>query len=786
MKKALCSLFLALGFFVSVFPCSANDIGIYINGESQQFEPAAFISKNRTMVPMRAIFEKLGAELFWDDIKKEVTAKRNGNEIKLAIGDTLAHLNASEIILDAPAVIVNSRTMVPLRFVSESLGANVVWDAETRTVSINDVPVSYAVTSVTASADDGNKPENVIDGDYNTRWSAQGAYCTLTLELPQLLPIGYVGVAWYVGNERTSSFEIELSENGTDYHSVFKGQSALTLNMTGYDAGGENARFVRIACMGNSESLWNSITEVKIYPPLKGGGIAVENAGLDGASLKEPSAELLKALSAIDKSYDTALLDYIASMYDTERGMFFYSSSARDNEGFASDIESTSQAVNILKYLGVWNTAYMPENFISKMVESIQKCQSDADGYFYDIQFGSDVSQSKRERNNSQALSIIAMGGEPLFKTAAERMRDEMTQNKASALSSDSIFASEQSYTKWLYALFEEHDAYYAGNIISSSWSTIKSAGYDSLTRDYVSSLQNPENGLWGENSDYAALNAAMKCATVYEPGHPFPNIEKAIDSSLYVIKNCSTQTTAMVWNPFALFSKMISSYGNNIDKSLAQKFNSALAEAYTHAAAELADYRQPDSGYSWLKTGSSIKSQEAIVSLGLAEGDMNGTALAVYLRNNTYNLAGVKSSDYPIFTDNEIRDFWDKIKSSKPIQKKVKPIGFKSDFSNIKTGGIPEYCTSSAENGFIGVLEKAPDRIKNPVLRIYSEGKNSVRFASSCSSPESYSTLSLQFDIYIDSDCVGNLFYNTLGNRRFMVYISFKRSCKYFCQRKR
>lgn len=765
MKKALCSLFLALGFFVSVFPCSANDIGIYINGESQQFEPAAFISKNRTMVPMRAIFEKLGAELFWDDIKKEVTAKRNGNEIKLAIGDTLAHLNASEIILDAPAVIVNSRTMVPLRFVSESLGANVVWDAETRTVSINDVPVSYAVTSVTASADDGNKPENVIDGDYNTRWSAQGAYCTLTLELPQLLPIGYVGVAWYVGNERTSSFEIELSENGTDYHSVFKGQSALTLNMTGYDAGGENARFVRIACMGNSESLWNSITEVKIYPPLKGGGIAVENAGLDGASLKEPSAELLKALSAIDKSYDTALLDYIASMYDTERGMFFYSSSARDNEGFASDIESTSQAVNILKYLGVWNTAYMPENFISKMVESIQKCQSDADGYFYDIQFGSDVSQSKRERNNSQALSIIAMGGEPLFKTAAERMRDEMTQNKASALSSDSIFASEQSYTKWLYALFEEHDAYYAGNIISSSWSTIKSAGYDSLTRDYVSSLQNPENGLWGENSDYAALNAAMKCATVYEPGHPFPNIEKAIDSSLYVIKNCSTQTTAMVWNPFALFSKMISSYGNNIDKSLAQKFNSALAEAYTHAAAELADYRQPDSGYSWLKTGSSIKSQEAIVSLGLAEGDMNGTALAVYLRNNTYNLAGVKSSDYPIFTDNEIRDFWDKIKSSKPIQKKVKPIGFKSDFSNIKTGGIPEYCTSSAENGFIGVLEKAPDRIKNPVLRIYSEGKNSVRFASSCSSPESYSTLSLQFDIYIDSDCVGNLFYNTLGN---------------------
>lgn len=492
----------------------------------------------------------------------------------------------------------------------------------------------------------------------------------------------------------------------------------------------------------------------------------MENAGLDGTSLKEPSAELLKALSAIDKSYDTALLDYIASMYDTERGIFFYSSSARDNEGFASDIESTSQAVNILKYLGVWNTAYMPENFISKMVESIQKCQSDEDGYFYDIQFGSDVSQSKRERNNSQSLSIIALGGEPLFKTAAERMRDEMSQrNVSAAYSSSPAYASQESYTQWLHSLFEDHDAYYAGNMISSSWSTIKSAGYSDLTRDYISSLQNAETGLWGSNADYAALNAAMKCATVYEPGHPFPNIEKAIDSSLYVIKNCSTQTTAMVWNPFALFSKMISSYGNNIDKSLAQKFNSALAEAYTHAAAELADYRQPDSGYSWLKTGSSIKSQEAIVSLGLAEGDMNGTALAVYLRNNTYNLAGVKSSDYPIFTDNEIRDFWDKIKSSKPIQKKVKPIGFKSDFSNIKTGGIPEYCTSSAENGFIGVLEKAPDRIKNPVLRIYSEGKNSVRFASSCSSPESYSTLSLQFDIYIDPDCVGNLFYNTLGN---------------------
>lgn len=90
------------------------------------------------MVPMRKIFEALGATIDWDAPSQTVTATKGNTEIKITIGSETAYINGSSINVTPAAIMVEGRTMVPLRFVSEALGATVQWDSSTRTVTISD------------------------------------------------------------------------------------------------------------------------------------------------------------------------------------------------------------------------------------------------------------------------------------------------------------------------------------------------------------------------------------------------------------------------------------------------------------------------------------------------------------------------------------------------------------------------------------------------------------------------------------------------------------------------
>lgn len=88
------------------------------------------------MVPMRAIFEALGAQVRWDGANQTAIAAKGEKQISLIIGSPTAYNWFTPIQLDQPPLILNGSTMVPVRFVSEALGCGVSWDALTNTVSI--------------------------------------------------------------------------------------------------------------------------------------------------------------------------------------------------------------------------------------------------------------------------------------------------------------------------------------------------------------------------------------------------------------------------------------------------------------------------------------------------------------------------------------------------------------------------------------------------------------------------------------------------------------------------
>ncbi len=108
----------------------------WVDSKPALLDAAPFIREGRTMVPVRFVSEQLGAQVTWLPETWQVRITDGQDTILLTIDSPEVLLNEEEITLDTSAVIVSSRTFVPLRFVSETLGANVTWHGETRTVSI--------------------------------------------------------------------------------------------------------------------------------------------------------------------------------------------------------------------------------------------------------------------------------------------------------------------------------------------------------------------------------------------------------------------------------------------------------------------------------------------------------------------------------------------------------------------------------------------------------------------------------------------------------------------------
>lgn len=139
--KRLLSLVLVLALalsFSGVVPASAEEkvITVVVDGEAVNFDVPPQIINDRTMVPVRAIFEALGATVSWNDETKTVTATKEESVVSLTINSNVMKVNDTEKTIDVPAQIVNDRTLVPVRAISEAFECAVEWDQETYTVTI--------------------------------------------------------------------------------------------------------------------------------------------------------------------------------------------------------------------------------------------------------------------------------------------------------------------------------------------------------------------------------------------------------------------------------------------------------------------------------------------------------------------------------------------------------------------------------------------------------------------------------------------------------------------------
>lgn len=138
MKKTLFLLFVSLFVMcISAGVRAASNVDIYINGRYLECDDA-YIENGRTMVPARSIFESLGATVGWDGDSRCVTAERGSTRIRMWIGNTTLVTDSGITLMDAAPVIVNDKTYVPARAVSQAFSADVVWVPELYAVNITE------------------------------------------------------------------------------------------------------------------------------------------------------------------------------------------------------------------------------------------------------------------------------------------------------------------------------------------------------------------------------------------------------------------------------------------------------------------------------------------------------------------------------------------------------------------------------------------------------------------------------------------------------------------------
>lgn len=119
-----------------LFKITVNYIKVLLNGTEIYFDQEPVIKNGRTLVPMRAVFEAMGATVEWDGESQTIKAVKDGRTVIMIINHKAITIDGVRLELDVEPQIINGRTLVPVRAVAESLDAEVTWDGVTKTVII--------------------------------------------------------------------------------------------------------------------------------------------------------------------------------------------------------------------------------------------------------------------------------------------------------------------------------------------------------------------------------------------------------------------------------------------------------------------------------------------------------------------------------------------------------------------------------------------------------------------------------------------------------------------------
>ena len=393
-------------------------------------------------------------------------------------------------------------------------------------------------------------------------------------------------------------------------------------------------------------------------------------------------------------------------------GGYFYSNSAKDNDGYEIDIESTVQAIRFCESSGMVSgdiSKAFPKQMQLDVVAFAKSLQCAEDGYFYHPQWGKNIVPSRQGRDLGWATSIIKdFGDKPLYDTknghkgslgapvgvSAAAESDEPADKNSTWIAH---FRTLDAFKAYLNGLDLRTRSYSSCNNINAQTGQLKARdaqamadgecadqngdgiaedGFIAMLEEHFNSRQNPEHGLWEDEVHYNAVNGLMKISTSYNAlGIKFNYADKAFASAIQValidvddtdVKGKTTTGSVDVYNPWVAMSALLGNVKKFGTEEERQKLMDmlkenvvALIKATTKKAAK---FKKEDGSFGYTWNYSPSKSQMAPVSVPeTVEGDINGGSIAT--RGIFSSMCSALGLSIPFFTPDDFEIYINRIK---------------------------------------------------------------------------------------------------------------------------
>ena len=296
MKK-LFSILLCIGMLLpTAVAFAAQPITVELDGMPILFDQEPQIVNDRTMVPVRAIFEAMGASVLWDNDTKTVTSTLDGTTVTLTVDHPVMTVNGTNKMLDAAPVILGDRTLVPARAVSESFGCSVKWIGEKRRVRIyskkflEKIENGEQFSSVKTLTSEINSGTVAFGMTYFKDYAVKTHTADGTdIEISAKTNTGYISLNvrtdLYVGDDVaiTEEYTKDVAENLMPVLSgelIFSGVTSLS---------GADFMEIRYTAPGNVAGITDNAPEIALYIGRKNGVVYTVTYALYG----EVSAEIM-------------------------------------------------------------------------------------------------------------------------------------------------------------------------------------------------------------------------------------------------------------------------------------------------------------------------------------------------------------------------------------------------------------------------------------------------------------------------------------------------------------
>ena len=392
-----------------------------------------------------------------------------------------------------------------------------------------------------------------------------------------------------------------------------------------------------------------------------------------GGESGEIIAEAIAELYAV---YDSRMVVWLASLYDDGIGAFYYSAPARDTDGYLPDIESTYGVLAGIESMGMVD-AYgknfvpaMPEWLCKKVGDFILSCQ-DEDGYFYQKQWGKDVSLLRKSRDLGCCTYLLGkLGLTPKYPVPTIEAKKD-GDGKYDMNGAPERFKSADAFRAYLEAQDLSKTSYHTGSELLSQFKEIeaysKILGVDLVTEIicWLNKYKRSDNGLWQEKIDYHAINGLHKLSWVYNlAGAEIPDIDACLASTVEIImSDVPTNYVVEVYNPWHVLGELVKNtkaHSASEYERVLGKIKSLAPDMIRKSIEKIIRFKQEDGSVAYSVNGGDYTSQGSPASPRDKKGaSVNGAMCgSISLTSSVFKALDIDDARVPLYTADDLKTF--------------------------------------------------------------------------------------------------------------------------------